>query len=177
VILLRVCILGIPDQKIGFPKALDGVCSSTLLGHVSAAASLGDWTQQQRQNYLLFDGHRDSEGNAQSLPIIPIEELNSYRINWTIKARVVQKTDIKRWSKETSDGKLFSIVFLDQSGKITATAFNTVADELFSRLEKERVYQVSKARIKTADKTYSYSKHGYELTLERTTHIEELISF
>lgn len=177
VILLSIRILGNPDEKIGIPTALDDA-SSIVLEHTPVATSLSGETStgvQQRQNSPLFDGQRKYEENVRSLPIIPIEELNPYRVNWTIKARVVQKGDIKNWSKETSDGKLFSVVFLDQSGKIVATAFNTVADELFSRLEKGKVYQVSKARVKVANK--AYSNHGYELILERTTHIEEVVFF
>jgi len=176
VILLSIRILGNPEEKIGIPAALDDA-SSIVLEHVSVAASLDGGTNtgvQQRQNHLLFNSQKHEE-NARSLPIIPIEELNLYRVNWTIKAQVVHKSDIKNWSKETGDGKLFSVVFLDQSGKIMATAFNTVADELFSRLEKGKVYQVSKARIKAANE--AYSNHGYELILERTTHIKEVVFF
>ena len=41
--------------------------------------------------------------------ILPICSLNPYQNRWTIKARVTNKSDIRRWSNARGDGHLFSM--------------------------------------------------------------------
>ena len=60
-------------------------------------------------------------------------------VRWTIKARVTQKSDIKTWSNQKGDGKLFSVTLMDETGEIKATAFNAVVDELFDKLQEGKV--------------------------------------
>ena len=81
--------------------------------------------------------------------IYPIESLSpsSCQNNWTIKARVTQKSDIKTWPNDRSEGKLFNVTFMDGSGEIRGTVFDLAADELYPKLEEGKVYYVSKARV------------------------------
>ena len=109
--------------------------------------------------------------------IYPIEGLSPYQNNWTIKARVTQKSDIKTWSNARGEGKLFNVTFMDDSGEIRGTAFNLVADELYPKLEEGKVYYVSKARVNLAKKKFSNVNNDYELSLERNTELEEVSLF
>lgn len=61
--------------------------------------------------------------------------LNPYQNRWTIKARVVQKGNIRTWSNARSDGKLFSMDLTDGSGAIRATAFNDAVDRFYDMME------------------------------------------
>ena len=106
--------------------------------------------------------------------IYPIEGLSPYQNNWTIKARVTQKSDIKTWSNARGEGKLFNVTFMDDSGEIRGTAFNLVADELYPKLEEGKVYYVSKARVNLAKKKFSNVNNDYELSFERNTEVEEV---
>lgn len=106
--------------------------------------------------------------------IYPIEGLSPYQNNWTIKARVTQKSDIKSWSNARGEGKLFNVTFMDDSGEIRGTAFNLVADELYPKLEEGKVYYVSKARVNLAKKKFSNVNNDYELSFERNTEVEEV---
>ena len=63
---------------------------------------------------------------------------------------------------------------MDETGEIKATGFNNVVDELFDKLEEGKVYFVSKARVNLAKKKFSNLPNDYELSLERTTEIEEV---
>ncbi|KAI9460036.1 replication factor-a protein [Russula earlei] len=106
-------------------------------------------------------------------PIYPIVALTPYQNNWRIKVRVVQKSDIRHYSNQRGEGRLFSVTLMDDSGEIKGTAWNTMVDELFERLQENRVYFVSKARVNLAKKKFSTVSNDYELSLDRGTEIEE----
>jgi replication factor A1 len=65
---------------------------------------------------------------------------------------------------------------MDDSGEIKGTAWNAVVDDLFERLQENRVYFVSKARVNLAKKKFSTVSNDYELSLDRGTEIEEVSS-
>jgi replication factor A1 len=112
--------------------------------------------------------------NARFGNIYPIEGLSPYQNNWTIKARVTQKSEIKTWSNPRGEGKLFNVTLMDDSGEIRGTGFNLVCDELYPRLEEGKVYYISKARVNLAKKKFSNVNNDYELGFERNTEVEEV---
>ncbi|KAF9454623.1 replication factor-a protein, partial [Macrolepiota fuliginosa MF-IS2] len=174
VILLSVRVLGNPNEKIGEPVALNDQNTHPTAENAPAAGTstsgLSSNIPQQPPPHQITHSNK---GSAQTPSTFPIEGLSPYQNNWTIKARVTQKSDIKTWSNPRGEGKLFNVTLMDDTGEIKATAFNTVADELFSRLEEGKVYYVSKARVNFAKKKFSNIQNDYELSLDRNTHIEE----
>jgi replication factor A1 len=52
--------------------------------------------------------------------------------SWTIKVRIIHKSDIKVWKNERSEGKLFSMDCIDESGEIRAVAFNEECEKFYS---------------------------------------------
>ncbi|WAQ91494.1 hypothetical protein PtA15_14A378 [Puccinia triticina] len=104
---------------------------------------------------------------------IPIAGLSPFANNWKIKARVSQKSEIKRWSNARGDGKLFSVTFLDESGQVRATGFNDAVDNLYDSLQEGKVYLVSRGKINIAKKQYNNTGHDYEIVFENATEVEE----
>ncbi|WVF69368.1 hypothetical protein IAT40_004144 [Kwoniella sp. CBS 6097] len=111
-------------------------------------------------------------GKQEVGPLYPIEGLSPYQNKWTIKARVTQKSDIKHYSNQRGEGKLFSVTFMDETGEIRATGFNEAVDNFYNLLEEGKVFFVSRARINIAKKQFSNVNNEYEIMFENQTEIE-----
>jgi replication factor A1 len=170
-------ILGVASEKLGNPQGLDTapMASATNAGsgpsrNPAAAAATSNPAQPPPQPARVSQ----TSTGERSAPIFPIEGLSPYQHKWTIKARVTQKSEVKHWSNAKGEGKLFNMTLMDETGEIKATGFNQVVDDLFDRVEEGKVYFISRARVNMAKKKFSHLSNQYELSLERTTEIEEV---
>ncbi|KAF8517579.1 hypothetical protein BU17DRAFT_76387 [Hysterangium stoloniferum] len=164
IIVLGMRVLGEATEKLGDPKSLDTTPAEPPPNVAPAVSAAAPHPSRPVQN-----------SGGRTAPIFPIEGLSPYQNKWTIKARVTQKSEIKHWSNAKGEGKLFSLTFMDETGEIKATAFNQVVDDLYDRVEEGKVYFVSRARVNIAKKKFSHLQNQYELSLERSTEIEECI--
>jgi replication factor A1 len=166
VILLALRVLQRDAQKVGDPAPINvSPQQPPRMDDVSAptpAVSSATAQPQSRQ-----------AGNRAN-PVYPIAALTPYQNNWRIKARVVQKSDIRHYSNQRGEGRFFSVTMMDDSGEIKGTAWNAVVDDLFEKLQENRVYFFSKARVNLAKKKFSTVSNDYELSLDRGTEIEEV---
>jgi replication factor A1 len=108
-------------------------------------------------------------------PTLPIGELNPYSNNWTIKARVTQKSEIRTWSKSHAEGRFFNFTLADETGEMRGVGFDAVVDQLYSKLEDGKVYYLSKARVKVSKRKFADGASDFELTLGENTKIEEVM--
>lgn len=109
--------------------------------------------------------------------IYPIEALSPYAHKWTIKARCTNKSDIKTWHNKNGEGKLFSVNLLDDSGEIRGTGFNDQCDALYDLFQEGGVYYItSPCRVQLAKKQFTNLNNDYELTFERDTMVEKVLT-
>jgi replication factor A1 len=100
-------------------------------------------------------------------PLTLIANLNMYQNRWTIKARVVAKSDIRTWSNPKGEGSLFSIDLLDSSGvDIRATMFKESVDKYYNFLQVGKVYTIGGGKIKVANLKWNTCKSQYEMSLD-----------
>jgi replication factor A1 len=169
VIILGLRVLQRESPKIGNPAPLAGPpqtkpdAASTSATNASVPSSAAPPIQNPQA------GHRAN-------PVYPIVALTPYQNNWRIKARVVQKSDVRHYSNQRGEGRFFSVTFMDDSGEIKGTAWNAAVDDLYEKLQENRVYFVSKARVNLAKKKFSTLTNDYELSLDRGVEIEEVHS-
>jgi replication factor A1 len=166
VILLGLRVLEREAPKIGNPAPLNippPKMDDTSASSVAVAVSSSVTPQQQNRQ----------TGNRAN-PVYPIAALTPYQNNWRIKARVVQKSDIRHYSNQRGEGRFFSVTLMDDSGEIKGTAWNAVVDDLFEKLQENQVYFFSKARVNLAKKKFSTVSNDYELSLDRATEVEEV---
>jgi len=90
-----------------------------------------------------------------------------------IKARVTNRSDIRTWSNDRGEGKLFSVDLLDEHGtEIRATFFRDAVDKFHPLVEPEGVYYFSNGKLKIANKKFTSIKNDYEVTFDDRAHIE-----
>ncbi|KXS09224.1 replication factor-a protein [Gonapodya prolifera JEL478] len=104
-------------------------------------------------------------------PIFPISHLSPYQNKWTIRARAVNKSDIKSWSNQRGEGTLFSVTFVDESGEIRATGFSEAVKTFYEVIQEGQVYYVSRAMIRQAKKQWGV-QNEYEMTLDPSSVVE-----
>ncbi|KLT46222.1 replication factor-a protein [Cutaneotrichosporon oleaginosum] len=176
-------ILGLEVQpwqgdRIGSPVNVESaardvkpaVPASTVAAPPPAAANRGGASNTRVQP--AGGARRGGSGKGDMGPIFPIQGLSPYQNKWTIKARVTQKSDIKHWSTQRGEGKLFSVNLMDETGEIRATGFNDTVDLFYNILEEGKVYFISRARINIAKKQFSNLDNEYEIMLESNSEIE-----
>jgi replication factor A1 len=174
------------SEKLGVPLALEGAGGPTTAG-ASTATTPAPQPQpmetdtpaprQEPQQQQQQDVKPNVSNNAPKQPsrqTYPIASLSPYQNNWTLKARVVQKSEVRRWSNQKGEGQLFSVTLMDESGEIRATGFNAAVDEFYNKFVEGKVYYISKAKIQFAKRKFSNVNNDYELTLERSTEVEEV---
>ena len=127
---------------------------------------------------LSVEGHSEQRAppSESGRSTLPIEGLNPYTNNWTIKARVTQKSEIIPWSNKNGKGKLFGVTLMDETGEIRGTGFNLTVDQLYDKFEEGKAYYISKARVNLAKKQFNNVANEYEISLEKNTEVEEVMT-
>ena len=125
-------------------------------------------SKQQQPGAVIKTDHHKLEYQS-------INTLNPYQTLWAIKARVTAKSEMKSWTNQRGEGKLFSIDLLDSTGgQIRATMFNDAVDKFYHLFEQDRVYSISKGQLKLANKKFSRLPNDYEITLNSDAVVVQL---
>jgi len=180
IIILALRVLSTNEDKIGSPSAITApppeLADASNNANAGPSKPAAPPVQQQQPPPQAQPSRPQAPGQrgGRAGSIYPIEGLSPYQNNWTIKARVTQKSEIKVYSNQRGEGKLFNVTLMDESGEIRGTGFNQVVDELYDKLEEGKVYFLSRARVNLAKKKFSNLPNDYELSLEKNTEIEEV---
>ncbi|PWY65649.1 replication factor-a protein [Aspergillus heteromorphus CBS 117.55] len=163
-------------EKIGEPKPLETKTDDDEKNQPTTISSSGFYGSKiqgtQVQTGMRVQSARPALGSAHAT-IYPIEAISPYSHKWTIKARCTSKSTIKTWHNRNTEGKLFSVNLLDDSGEIRATGFNDQCDMLYDIFQEGNVYYISNCRVQIAKKQFTNLNNDYELTFERDTVVEK----
>jgi replication factor A1 len=168
-------------EKVGNPEPLDAPTKAPSADGTPAPMAVDPPAPQQPTSHKQpevkpYVKPQPAQPARPSRPTYPIDSLSPYQNNWTIKARVTQKSDIRKWSNQRGEGQLFSVTLMDESGEIRGTGFNHVVDELYNKFEEGKVYYISKARVNLAKKKFGNVANDYELSFEKNTEVEEVLN-
>nr|XP_033324078.1 replication protein A 70 kDa DNA-binding subunit [Megalopta genalis] len=152
-------------QKIGNPTNAESEGDSKQAPSTQPAKS------PPRQWNDFMQKQSTPQASANNVTTTPIVALSPYQNRWVIKARVISKSNIRTWSNSRGEGKLFSMDLVDESGEIRCTAFRDQCDKFYDMLEVGKVYYLSRATLKSANKQFNNLKNDYEMTLTGDTEI------
>lgn len=161
-ILWAVEVLAHPEAKIGEPTNIEkDMAASANAANAEEDTEMAVDPPAPKLKALPTPAPRPAPGvssnqqrGEKAPPIFPIEGLSPYQnkyvrlqclppysqcLRWTIKARVTQKSEKKRWSNSKGDGQLFSVNLMDETCEIKATAFNAAVDVLYDKFEEGKV--------------------------------------
>lgn len=100
----------------------------------------------------------------------PIKALTTFTRDWVIKARVVQKSELRN---TRNGGKLLKIELVDSHNThIEATFFNETAQHFFTMIQENRVYLFSNGTVRMANKKFTSVRNDFCITFEMRSIIE-----
>lgn len=98
--------------------------------------------------------------------ILPMSQLTIYTQKWTIKARVVNKSEMRTFRNAKGEGQLMTVDLVDnQQAEMRATFFGTAAQKFHPMLQVGKVYTFSKGSVKPANPRFN-PKAQYELMFD-----------
>jgi len=109
---------------------------------------------------------------AADVECIKIKDLNPFISSWKITGRINSKSEIKSFTSQKGEGRLFSFTIVDATAELKCVAFSDCVEPFYSLIEIGSVYSISNGTVKMANKRYSNTNFDYELQLERTTVIK-----
>ena len=133
----------------------------------------------QRLTFSLLVDISPQEASVAPLPRIdtftPIRALNTFSTDWSIRAKVTKKWELKEWNNSRGNGKLFTANLMDILGdEISATFFNQSAERFYSLLTEKRIYIFSKGQVKLANRKFTTVQCEYQLSFDKNAEISEM---
>ncbi|CAJ0831833.1 5909_t:CDS:10 [Entrophospora sp. SA101] len=120
--------------------------------------------------FQMLPPRHDFSRPVPSSAILEIKQINPLNTHFTIKAFVVYKSDIKQWSNNRGQGRLFNVTLMDKSGEIRATAFTFCVDKFYELLKENKAYYMTKLKV-ALNKNPIYQGHKYELHFENSSEV------
>lgn len=109
-------------------------------------------TSEETINDSSHDTNESEKQNSYSENMKKIQDLNVKLMDWTIKARVIAKFPIKSWEKNDTEGSLFNLKVIDETGEIRITGFNELIDKFYDKIEIDNIYYFKKGQIRLSNK-------------------------
>jgi replication factor A1 len=104
--------------------------------------------------------------------ITPIAALHASLKEWTLKVRVLSKTDLCTFTNAKGLGHVFSFDVIDaKNGEIRITYFNIQVTNFHPSIYIGKIYIISKGYIKLARKEFNHLKNDWEIILDITSNI------
>ncbi|EJW86244.1 hypothetical protein WUBG_02846 [Wuchereria bancrofti] len=104
--------------------------------------------------------------------LTPIKLITPYVNKWRICGVVTAKEDLRNIRTVRRDMKVFNFELTDEEGGcIRIAAFDDVAEEFYSIIQKGSMFYVSGGTVKQANKRFNTTGHDYEITIRSDSEV------
>merc|ERR1712071_57643 len=103
-----------------------------------------------------------------------LDQISPYSNAWEAEVRLLKRDPIREWNNARGTGKLQKLLISDDSGKMQMTLWKDEVDK-FAFMEVDKVYRLSGANVKPADKKWNKTGMDYELASGYNTKFEEAV--
>lgn len=154
------------EEIIGDPKVIE-----KKVQEVAPKNIVYSFSEKKVKTEIFNEDEKENPDNFYA----PISALSITSSDWTIKARVIRKSNIKIFQNNRGEGRLFSCVLIDSnSDQIQATFFNQAAEMFEYRIQEGRVYTFSGGNVKYPNKKFSTIDSEIEISFDRNSMINEV---
>ncbi|OMJ75990.1 hypothetical protein SteCoe_24752 [Stentor coeruleus] len=104
----------------------------------------------------------------------PISALSTFLYDWTLKAKVIKKSELKEYlnKKLQRNEKYMSCTLLDNyNTRIQASFFSEAAEKFFQTIEEDKIYLFSGGSISLAEQKYRTPECSYQLSFNASASI------
>jgi replication factor A1 len=147
---------------------------TSLSSSIGAPRSFEEYTTQ-RNMQLTRDtagyNNRQQNESFDEENVTEINNLTPYDNDWKIKARIIKKSELRKFNKKDGgQGCLFNVVLMDDSNdRIQGTFFNETAEQFYNNLYNGKVYIVSGGNIRRV-RNPKYNNTGNDLEISFDSH-------
>eukprot|EP01124_Arcella_intermedia_P006962 TRINITY_DN14224_c0_g1_i1.p1 TRINITY_DN14224_c0_g1~~TRINITY_DN14224_c0_g1_i1.p1 ORF type:complete len:421 (+),score=112.95 TRINITY_DN14224_c0_g1_i1:42-1304(+) len=117
---------------------------------------------------LTLQHQHDEEDRLEGPFLEFLGSLTSKTENWIVHARVVQKTEVKRWDMARTSGQLFHVVLEDSSGEMRCTIFDEAVEKFNEIFKIGQEYAISNGKIRKKQ------DYGFEMSLNTNSTVTPL---
>lgn len=149
------------------------VCISTLVGFESHDEKVGNpvdihiaQKEEKKRPSLKPNSDNAKKQKMDESHILSIKNLTPFINSWTIRGRVVSKSDIRTFKNNKGDGKLFSFEFLDNTSQIKVVCFNNSVTTFYPLIQENKTFEISNGTVKMANKKFTQNNNDYEAQLD-----------
>lgn len=154
------------NRKIGSPVKFGDADSS----YFESPKSNHDPTNLSKRMEVQRVNDRPKD-NYEKVSITPIITINPFLNRWTIQGTLTSKGEIRYFTNQKGDGKLFNAEITDHSGSIRIVGFGDMVDIFYNLLEVGRVYSVTRGNIRLGNKKFLNTTSEYEIYLEKNSEV------
>ena len=134
----------------------------------------GEEEKENIENLYSVIQKNDSSKIIKDEYYTPIKWLTTFTYDWKIKARVLKKSEIKRWRNPRGSGQLMNIELIDSDcTQILATFFNDAVDKFDHQILENNVYIFTNGTVKIANKKFTSIKNDFSLIFDRNARIDK----